>query len=108
SNRRIRLLQSPALPLGYPAVGSESHNKATSAPRKPLFIPSRRQGVRQNSSGFESKLVFFGFGDYNTSHTHEHPHQTATSATNCRRFCHGARQTLRLLLQRTLRRYGSL
>ena len=34
SNRRIRLLQSPALPLGYPAVCSEAKNKAVSSPRK--------------------------------------------------------------------------
>src|SRR5690349_605142 len=40
SNRRMRLLQSPALPLGYPATQQRAHNKAHPVFRsKPSLSP---------------------------------------------------------------------
>src|SRR5439155_20378745 len=48
SNRRIRLLQSPALPLGYPAVTCDAQHNAVLLRCKFLFPAARGAPVKRS------------------------------------------------------------
>src|SRR5260370_19404140 len=54
SNRRIRLLQSPALPLGYPATGLLTDIKSPRQSGKPLFQVAGKTELQMDTNELES------------------------------------------------------